>query len=130
MRILALLLWAVALPAWADTPMTGAEFEAYTTGRTITFSDTLGPYGAEQYKSGRRVSWSLLDGDCLDGTWHASGDEICFDYGRDMPLQCWHFFRGTSGIWARITSSDSGFVLYEHSTTDEPLYCKGPLVGS
>ena len=110
--------------------MSAAAFEAYTTGTTITFSDRSGAYGGEQYRDGRRVSWSYLDGDCLDGTWFSKGDQICFDYGTGFDVQCWQFFKGAHGLWARYANDDSGFLLFEVESSNDPLYCKGPDVGS
>ncbi|MEM6728766.1 MAG: hypothetical protein AAF618_09715, partial [Pseudomonadota bacterium] len=59
-----LLVFASTLAAQAldDTsrPMTPAEFEAYTTGKTFFFA-TEGnqPYGAEEYLPNRQVRWAF-----------------------------------------------------------------------
>ncbi len=56
--------------------MTAAEFEAYVEGRTMTFGTGGAPYGAEEYRPGRRVRWSVFDGECYEGVWYPAGDEI------------------------------------------------------
>ena len=65
----------VALPALAqERPMSAAEFEAYTTGKTLTFSSDGYAYGMEEYDADRRVRWSFLDGDCREGKTPRAGD--------------------------------------------------------
>lgn len=129
LRALALLL-SLAAPAAAQTPMSGAEFEAYTTGKTLYFSSGDVPYGVEEYFPGRRVRWSFLDGECKDGTWYEAQDHICFEYEDDTPAQCWQFFEGPTGLRARFQGDSPGRELYETHQADEPMYCKGPRVGA
>ena len=130
MKSSAIILLVLSGSALADSPLTGEEFEAETYGKTITFSDSLGPFGAEQYLNNRRVFWSNLDGDCISGHWHPSGSEICFTYESELEPQCWEFFRGSQGLWAEYKNDDTGFRLWESERNDKPLYCKGPDVGS
>jgi len=47
-------------PAFAQSPMTAAEFEAYTNGKTLYFNNQGETYGAERYFGKRRVEWSFL----------------------------------------------------------------------
>ena len=130
MRTALFLILLAALPARADPPMSEAQFEAATTGQTIIFSDREGPYGAEQYLPGRRVFWSHLDGDCLTGSWYQDRDRICFVYEGISAPQCWFFHLADHGLWARFAAGDDPTTLYETERSAEPLYCKGPLVGS
>ena len=122
-------LMASALPAPAQTPLSPEEFDAHTSGHTLTFSADGTPYGIEQYFEGRRVRWSFLDGDCRDGRWYAEGPAICFVYEDGIGPQCWLFFRDGDGLSARVIGDDDGPVLYETRTVDEPLVCMGPEVG-
>jgi hypothetical protein len=79
MRLLPLLM-LFAAPVAAETPLTAEEFEAYVTGRTLTYSAGGIPFGIEEYRKGRRVLWSYLDGQCEEGKWYAAGEMICFVY--------------------------------------------------
>ena len=89
--------WALALVlvvpaiAQAEAPMTAAEFQAYTTGKTLTYASTGDPYGAEEYLNDRRVLWKFFDGECSHGRWYAEGSKICFVYETWTSPQCWHF---------------------------------------
>ena len=55
------------LPALAETPMTGAEFEAYSTGKTLTYAQGGVVWGTEEYKANRRVMWAFTDAECREG---------------------------------------------------------------
>ena len=56
---LALLLALLPLPALAERPLTGAEFERLVEGRTLTYGEAgQKPYGVERYHPGRRVTWA------------------------------------------------------------------------
>lgn len=129
--LLATLLALPGLPAFGledTTPMTGAEFERYTTGKTLTFAVGGVPYGVEQYLPGRRVVWAFLGEACRDGSWFDAGPQICFVYD-DEPgrLHCWEFHRTDDGLVARI---DGGSELVEVDQSDQPMFCPGPDVGA
>jgi len=129
----AALAW-VFLPAPAPAqdsrePMSGAAFEAYSTGKTLLYSLGGTPYGAEEYLPGRRVRWSLLDGRCAEGVWHeAAPGQICFFYENDPTPACWHFYAGATGLEA-VSDADPALVLREAGQMGEPLRCLGPEVG-
>ncbi len=129
MRI-ALCLILVPLTALADEPMSGAEFDAYTSGRTVIYSDGSGPYGAEEYYGNRQVRWSVMDGECIEGEWFEDDHQICFVYDGIAGQQCWEFFETSHGLRARFLPNDNGLVLYESGRSGDPLFCKGPLVGA
>jgi len=117
-----------AAQAQSESPMSAEEFDAYATGRTLIYGDAEGPYGIEEYLPGRRVRWSFLDDDCIDGRWFGQGDAICFAYeGRQTPV-CWLFFLQEDGLLAQPLSGAGG-ALYEISRSRAPMVCKGPRVG-
>ncbi|MCU0907661.1 MAG: hypothetical protein MUF73_09485 [Rhodobacteraceae bacterium] len=123
-----------AVPAAAQSPMTGAEFEAYVTGRTLTFAENGVVYGIEEYLEGRRVRWAFVEDECQEGTWYEAQVEgqpmICFIYD-DAPdnEQCWTFFRTVRGLKARFMNDPSARELYEVEQSDTPLMCLGPRIG-
>jgi hypothetical protein len=128
MRVLAALLLA-ALPASAETPMSAAEFEAYVTGRTLTYSVDGIPFGIEEYRKNRRVLWSFLDGVCEEGEWYPAGEMICFVYDSYPEHQCWTFYRRDGGLFARFENDPGATELYETRQSHEPIQCLGPKVG-
>ncbi len=124
------LILCLALPAAAETPMSAAEFEAYTTGRTLTFSSAGVAYGVEEYREGREVTWSFLDGRCQEGVWYPEGELICFQYEEIEAPQCWSFFRRGAGLEARFENDPANTTLFETRASEEPMLCLGPEVGS
>lgn len=130
MRIfLALLLSLAPLSGAAETPLTPEEFEARVTGRTLTYSSGGVAYGAEEYMEGRRVRWSYLDGECQDGRWYVSGDQVCFVYENIVDPQCWKFFSDGGRLLARFENDPGQTELYETARSEDPLLCLGPEVG-
>ena len=128
MRFLVFL--AFATPAFADGPMTAAEFEAYTAGKTLTFGAAGNPaYGVEQYQPNRRVVWSFLEGDCSNGVWYESKGNICFRYDFDPEPKCWKFHDDPEGLRAVFMNRPDMSVLYEAQDSGEPLICPGPDLG-
>jgi hypothetical protein len=128
-RLSVLLILASALPATAETPLTPEEFEAYVTGKTLTYSSRGIPFGIEEYREGRRVVWSYLDGQCEDGAWYAAGDMICFVYEAFPEHQCWTFYLRDGGLFARFRNDPDATELYETHQSREPMQCLGPKVG-
>ncbi|MFZ5962781.1 hypothetical protein ACOXXX_07490 [Thalassococcus sp. BH17M4-6] len=125
--ILAGLLSASA--SFAQTAMSGAEFEAYVTGKTLYFGQAGQAYGVERYLENRQVQWSFLDGKCKDGFWYEEADQICFVYEDNPTPQCWSFFREGSGLRAIFENDPTATSLYEARQDDEPMMCFGPDVG-
>lgn len=120
----------VPLPALAgDMPLSAEGFEAYVTGKTLSYASNGFPFGAEDYMGGRRVRWSYLDGDCLEGVWYPEGGLICFAYEALPEPQCWSFFLGPDGLFARFENRPGATELYEMAELPEPLVCPGPKVG-
>ena len=130
MKALCLLLALIPAAAFsADRPITPEEFERMVTGKTYSYANGTSTYGAETYFDNRRVRWSFLDGECSDGEWYASGDQICFVY-EDIPSpQCWQFYMRSGKLTARYEDDPSATELYVTKQQNEPLYCKGPDVG-
>lgn len=120
----------LALPLSAQTPMTAAEFEAYVTGRTLTFGFEGQAYGVEEFRPGRRTTWAFMGDDCREGRWFDRDEQICFVYD-DMPEQehCWLFWRSERGLNARFMGEEDGTELYEVQRSSRPLMCLGPEVG-
>lgn len=125
----ALLLILCATPALASDPMSAADFETYTTGKTLYFGPPGAPYGAEQYLTNRRVIWSFLDGTCQEGHWYPQGSLICFTYN-DLPgPQCWRFFDSPEGLTARFENAPEASKLIATQQNHDPLTCPGPDIG-
>ncbi|MFN3972559.1 MAG: hypothetical protein ACK4GO_03290 [Gemmobacter sp.] len=132
MRAHLLALTLAALPGLAmaaDAPLTAEEFEALTTGRTLTYAQGGQVYGIEQYKPGRRVKWAFRGDECRDGIWYEQAGEICFVYEYDPTPQCWLFQRRPGGMTARFTGDVAGTELSVVAETSDPLLCAGPDVG-
>src|SRR5690606_18261223 len=120
LRIIPILL-CLAGPALAQTPMTAAEFEAYVTGKTLTFGTTDAPYGMEWYRADRRVTWAFTGEDCEDGIWYPHGANICFTYDSGIEPQCWQFFGEPGGLRAVFMDEPGTTILYEALDTEERL---------
>ncbi len=132
MRITATILLALflATPSRAEAPMSAAAFEAYTTGKTLTYSVGGTTYGVEEYLRNRRVRWAFLNDECQEGTWYPSGNMICFEYDGFLDAQCWTFFEKPGGLVARYENDPEQLELIETRAAREPLVCLGPRVGS
>ncbi len=127
--LLTALALSLALPAAAQQPMTGAEFDRYATGKTLYFGQAGQSYGVEEYLPDRRVRWSFLDGQCKDGFWYEEAGQICFVYEDKPDPQCWSFYREGSGLRAVFENNSEATTLYEARQDDEPMLCYGPDVG-
>jgi hypothetical protein len=119
----------IAGQATAQTLMTAAEFEAYATGKTLTYASGGEIYGVEQYLPGRRVRWAFVDDTCRIGHWYEAGEEICFVYEHDATPQCWTFHLAGGKLQARFMDDPPRTELSEVAQTDGPLQCTGPDVG-
>ena len=130
-KLLAGLSFAVlALPATAQTLMSAPEFEAYVTGRTLTFGFDGTAYGIEEFRPGRRTTWAFMGEECREGRWFDRDEQICFIYDDEPAVEhCWVFWRGESGLNARFMGDEDGTELYEVQRSTRPLICPGPEVG-
>jgi len=117
-------------PVRADTPMNADEFDAYVTGRTLTFSHQGQPYGIEQYLPERRVLWAFIGDQCAEGIWYQREDMICFVYDHNPDEQCWHFYATGSGLRGVFVGPDGpGTELYEVKNAGAELACQAPGLG-
>lgn len=131
--VLSITLTLAVAPAHAldsGAPLTAEEFEAYTTGQTLTFATDGTAYGIEQYLPGRRVIWAFVGEECREGVWFPLGPQICFEYDAEPGrLHCWSFFQGQEGLIAR-SEGVGGSDLVEVQRSPEPMFCPGPDVGA
>lgn len=118
-----------AQAAEPPVPLTGPEFEAYTTGKTLTFSQLGQVYGAEQYLPGRKVRWAFKGDTCRNGSWYEEADLICFVYDYDPTPQCWTFWRQDGRLTGLFVGDGSGAELSEVAQSPDPLACAGPDLG-
>lgn len=117
-----------ATGAFAETPMTAAEFEAWSTGKTLDYYIDGELWGSEQHLEDRATLDADLDGPCIAGRWSPRGDAICFAYDGSPGPHCWRFLRDGDQVWAEILNEgDSARFLVQ--TTEAPLACPGPDVG-
>ncbi len=121
---LALALCVFPVAALAEgPPLTAEEFEAIVEGKTMDTHDNTGLYGVETFLPGRRAIWRDASS-CLEGTWRAQGEMICFDYqGASYPY-CWTYHdRGDSLIaWLDGDQETQPIMLYP---ADEVITCEG-----
>ena len=96
--------------ARAESTLSGDAFDAFTKGHTLFYSQNGKIYGAESYFENARVRWSFLDGNCIFGQWYQEGELICFDYGSDLAVQCWRFFKGENGLVAQFDGDDDSLT--------------------
>ncbi|MCB6178663.1 hypothetical protein LHP98_11040 [Rhodobacter sp. Har01] len=133
MRRLALVLsfaLSAPLPAGAgDVPMTAAEFDAYVTGKTLTYSQFGSVFGIEEYLPGRKVRWKFTADDCQYGSWYEKEGLICFTYEYDPEDHCWTFWQDGEGLRALSVNDAPGSELSEVAQSSEGLNCPGPDVG-
>jgi hypothetical protein len=111
----------------AAEPLTGAQFDAYVTGKTLTFADHGKPYGSEQYLPNKRVRWASGD-TCLDGHWFEQDDQICFAYQDGSGPECWTFYLEDDRLTAQFGAEDSTHT-YEAWDSMGALSCAAPGLG-
>lgn len=117
MRVI-LFIIALASPALAEAPMTGAEFDAYVTGKTLSYGNAGdATFGVEMYMTGKRVIWSVTPGICTNGVWYESKGDICFRYDGDPEPKCWAVYAEGAGLRAVYTTRPDTTVIFE--TVDE-----------
>lgn len=128
LRLPLLSLLLLAAPALAgETQMTPEDFEAWSTGKTLTYSVSGSLWGSEAHLSGRETLNETDDGTCEPGRWFADGDDICFAYQTAPGPYCWRFLRDGDQVLAVYADDDTSprFVV---TASDAPLSCS-PGVG-
>jgi len=130
-HLLALCLSLAALPGHAQQAMSPAAFEAYVTGKTITYERDGTPFGEEQYYPNRKVIWAF-DGDtCTFGDWYPAGEYICFAYDGQSQDQCWQFWLTDRGrLAALVQGGTPDSVLLGTRETEAHIQCPLPGLGS
>jgi hypothetical protein len=113
----------------AEPFLSGAEFEAHVTGKTLTYSQFGQTYGVEEYLDGRKVRWAFTDDVCQYGYWYDKGNEICFVYTDYPDPVCWTFWKEDGKLMGVTTGDPVESALTEAERTDTPLTCPGPDVG-
>ncbi|MEM8872124.1 MAG: hypothetical protein AAGB10_02200 [Pseudomonadota bacterium] len=126
--------WIAALlatPVAASTAMTGAEFEAFSTGKTLEFGRGGAWYGSEQYLADRQVIWQYADGSCTYGAWFERDGALCFVYEDNPTPQCWIVSERQSTLFVRPEAASPGdpSELRMTGEIEEPLNCPGPDLG-
>ena len=113
-----------ATPATAQDTMNAQGFDAYVTGRTITFRTEDNPsFGVERYLPGGRVMWSTFDGICQYGVWFESKGDICFRYEGDPEHKCWTMYNDPDGLRGVYTTRPPATVILEIPDREDPLIC-------
>lgn len=120
---------AQAAPGDPGAALTAAQFGAYVTGKTLTWSLGTQTWGTEEYLPNQRVQWATRPGECQIGRWYAEGAQICFAYdGNDSPA-CWIFRPGSGGLLADLQGPNAPLQLTETGQSDQGLPCPGPDLG-
>lgn len=124
MRHLCLLLaLLLATPALAETPMTAKDFDAFATGRTLTYQRPGQVFGTEEYLPGRKVRWQEAGNGCSSGTWFAQDQSICFSYTGYPQPACWVFVRSGDRVLAHELGGPPGDPPFQVVASDAPLSC-------
>lgn len=125
------LITALPASAMAETPLSGVDFAARVTGKTIYFEQYGRAYGAETYRGDGSVTWRFSGEECREGHWYPEEDAICFvyDYAPDAP-QCWHFFDQPEGLVGRLVGADPLDDLTGRRESPAPLICDQPYLGA
>jgi hypothetical protein len=113
----------------AEDPLTVAEFEAYVTGKTLSYSQYGLIFGIEEYLPGRKVRWKVTEDECQYGHWYEKNDLICFVYEYDLQEHCWKFWMEDGNLTALSIEDLPGEELSEVNQTSDGLNCPGPDVG-
>jgi hypothetical protein len=114
---------AFVLPAQAETPLTGAEFEAETRGLTVTFAADGQIFGTETYLGGGQTIWQFAGGPCVSGAWKERGEDLCFTYAGDPVPACWRFSKVNGKLHGTLNDTAGPFTITETARSNAPLTC-------
>jgi hypothetical protein len=130
---LALLLAAWPAMSAAETPLTGAEFQAHIGQNTISYLYSNSVRGVADYGPNRTLLWAFEGDECIQGQWYEDGSEICFAYENGTLSACWNFYIDGDRLRGVATRLGSGtqpdLQIFEVAHTDQPLTCSDPDVG-
>jgi len=116
-------------PALAQEAMSAEDFDAYATGKTLTYTQYGEIYGTEEYLPGRRVRWQVTGDLCQYGHWYEKDDLICFTYEYSQGEYCWTFWQEEDGLKALSTDDPPGSELSEVQDSTRGLDCPDLDVG-
>ena len=114
----------------AETVLSPQQFEAFSQGKTLYFSQAGQPYGAEQYLPNRQSIWQYADGSCHRGIWFTRKDQICVIYENNPEEQCWNFLDKDGVFAARAIGNPPEADLVVSLQDTAPLICLGPEIGA
>ncbi|NPD16905.1 hypothetical protein HOY34_17060 [Xinfangfangia sp. D13-10-4-6] len=117
-------------PQSDTSAMSLAEFDAYVTGKTLTWSQYGQVYGIEEYMEDRRVRWKTAPEECQYGRWYQRGSYICFAYEYSPGEHCWVFTMKDGGLTALAEFAFPGQDIVAIDETAEGLDCPAPDVGA
>ena len=125
----ALVLMLLATSTQARTLMTPDEFDAWSVGKTLDYSVDGQVYGSEAYFPDRQVRDADVGGPCLDGSWFADGDAVCFVYPARDGTHCWTFWHEGEAVFAKPLSAAPEDPAQSVTVAKGALSCPGPEVG-
>jgi hypothetical protein len=132
MRLASLLMLWPALAA-AETPMTGAEFQAHIGQNTISYLYSNDVRGIADYGPNRTLLWAFEGEECIRGQWFEDRSDICFEFEDGSLSACWNFYLDGNrlrGVATRLGSGEMPDIeIFEVAHTDQPLTCSGPDIG-
>lgn len=117
----------------AQTPMTGAEFQAHVGQNTFSYLYSNSVRGVADYGPNRTLLWAFEGDACVKGQWFEDGSDICFAFDDGTLSACWTFTfedNRLRGIATRLGSGAAADLeIYEVAHTDQPLVCADPDAG-
>lgn len=109
--------------------MSPDDFDAWSVGKTLDYAVDGQVYGSEAYFPDRRVRDADTGGPCLDGSWFADGDAVCFVYPAREGTHCWLYWREGAAVFAKPVTASPEDPAQEVTEAATPLSCPGPDVG-
>lgn len=121
------MLWASSLHA--EQKLTGDEFDAFSLGTTMYFTEDGMHFGSEQFLPNHRSVWRAEDGTCINGKWAEVDSSICFMYDNGDGPHCWDITVPDSGMTITSTTGTPPLVLKLSDQDTRPILCTGPSFG-
>ncbi|RYH96990.1 MAG: hypothetical protein EON48_18545 [Acetobacteraceae bacterium] len=107
--------------------MSPAEFEAWSTGKTLDYTVDGSLWGSEMHQPGRQTLDADVGGICRSGHWYPQGDAICFVYDLSPGPYCWRFLKDGDKVVAEYTGEPVGGQIIV-TLSEAPVPCS-PEVG-
>lgn len=95
-------------------------FRALVEGQTVHYTLNGEYYGSERFYGNDRATWQFPGGNCEDGRFWSSENEICFYYGSES---CWTVMEAPDA--RRVAVSREGLSVLIDMIDDRPLKCDG-----